>query len=244
MLLSVSAFFLIGFTMFGGILFIPLYFQAVQGTSAARSGAFLVPILLGIVVGAAVSGNLLSRSGVSYRAVALPATILAATGMLALSTLAPETGVAVALAYILATGIGIGGVTSAFTVAAQNAVPHGDIGAATTALQFQRSVGGTVGVAVMGAVVAQRASSRFLDILPEPLRARLPDGWLDSMAPAGSPLNASGREMPGGVETAESVSGYFTTALSGALDDAFVVGGVAAALAVASAVLVRGEGRG
>ena len=141
-------------------------------------------------------------------------------------------------------GIGIGGVTSAFTVAAQNAVPHGDIGAATAALQFQRSVGGTVGVAVMGAVVAQRASSRFLDILPEPLRARLPDGWLESMAPAGSSLDSTLRDLSGGAETAESVSGYFTTALSGALDEAFVVGGVAAALAVVCALALRGGGRG
>lgn len=240
-LVSVSAYFLIGFMMFGAILFIPLYFQAVQGTSAAQSGAFLVPILLGIVVGAGASGHLLSRSGVSYRAVALPSTVLAAAGMLTLSTLAPETGGAVAVAYILAMGIGIGGVTSAFMVAAQNAVPHRNVGAATAALQFQRSVGGTVGVALMGAVVAQRASSRFLDILPETLRARLPDGWLESMAPAGSLLDSTVRELAGGAEAAESVSGYFTTALSGALDDAFVVGGVVAALAVVSALLLRAK---
>ena len=243
-LVSVSAYFLIGFMMFGSILFIPLYFQAVQGTSAAQSGAFLVPILLGIVVGAAVSGHLLSRSGLSYRAVALPGTVLAAAGMLALSTLGSDTRVAVALAYILAMGIGIGGVTSAFMVAVQNAVPHGNIGSATAALQFQRSVGGTVGVAVMGAVVAQRTSSHLLDILPEALRARLPDGWLESMVPSGSPLDSTVPDLPGGAETAESVSGYFTTALGGALDDAFVVGGVVAALAIASAVLLRGEVNG
>jgi hypothetical protein len=70
-------------------------------------------------------------------------------------------------------------------------------------LQFQRSVGGTVGVAVMGAVVAQRASSRSLDILAEALRARLPDGWPESMAP-GSPLDAAVRDVPGGAEMAES----------------------------------------
>ncbi len=243
-LVSVSAYFLIGFMMFGSILFIPLYFQAVQGTSAAQSGAFLVPILLGIVVGAAASGHLLSRSGLSYRAVALPGTVLAAAGMLALSTLGSDTRVAVALAYILAMGIGIGGVTSAFMVAVQNAVPHGNIGSATAALQFQRSVGGTVGVAVMGAVVAQRTSSHLLDILPEALRARLPDGWLESMVPSGSPLDSTVPDLPGGAETAESVSGYFTTALGGALDDAFVVGGVVAALAIASAVSLRGEVNG
>ena len=242
--MSVSAFFPIGFMMFGSIFFIPLYFQAVQGTSAAQSGAFLVPILLGIAVGAGASGHLLSRSGVSCRAVALSSTVLAAAGMLALSTLAPETGVAVALAYILAMGLGIGGVTSTFTVAVQNTVPHGNIGAAAAALQFQRSVGGTVGVAVMGAVVAQRASSRFLDILPEALRARLPDGWLESMASAESPLDAAVRDLPGGAEVAESVSGYFTTALSDALDDAFVLGGAVAALAIVGALLLRRETHG
>ena len=89
-LVSVSAMFLIGFMMFGGILFIPLFFQAVQGTSAAQSGAFLAPIMLGIVLGAATSGQLLSRSGVSQRALALPSTALAAAGMLALSTLTPK----------------------------------------------------------------------------------------------------------------------------------------------------------
>ena len=75
-LVSVSAMFLIGFMMFEGILFIPLFFQAVQGTSAAQSGAFLVPIMLGIVVGVATSGLLLSRSGVSHRALALPGPAL------------------------------------------------------------------------------------------------------------------------------------------------------------------------
>ncbi|MDE0056259.1 MAG: MFS transporter [Gammaproteobacteria bacterium] len=189
-LVSVSAMFLIGFMMFGGILFIPLFFQAVQGTSAAQSGAFLVPIMLGIVLGAATSGQLLSRSGVSQRALALSSTALAAAGMLALSTLTPETGVALALAYILVMGIGIGGVTSVFTVAVQNTVAHANIGAATAAVQFQRSVGGTVGVAVMGAVVAQRTSSRFLDALPESLRVQLPDGWMESMALAGAALDS------------------------------------------------------
>lgn len=238
-LVSVSAMFLIGFMMFGGILFIPLFFQAVQGTSAAQSGAFLAPIMLGIVLGAATSGQLLSRSGVSQRAVALSSTALAAAGMLALSTLTPETGVALALAYILVMGIGIGGVTSVFTVAVQNTVAHANIGAATAAVQFQRSVGGTVGVAVMGAVVAQRTSSRFLDVLPESLRVQLPDGWMESMALAGAALDSTSRELPGGAQTADSVRRYFTTALGGALDDAFVVGGLVAALAIAIALLLR-----
>ena len=238
-LVSVSAMFLIGFMMFGGILFIPLFFQAVQGTSAAQSGAFLAPIMLGIVIGAATSGQLLSRSGVSQRALALSSTALAAAGMLALSTLTPETGVALALGYILVMGIGIGGVTSVFTVAVQNTVAHANIGAATATVQFQRSVGGTVGVAVMGAVVAQRTSSRFLDVIPESLRVQLPDGWTESMALAGAALDSTLRGLPGGAQTADSVRRYFTTALGGALDDAFVVGGLVAALAIAAALLLR-----
>ena len=238
-LVSVSAMFLVGFMMFGGILFIPLFFQAMQGTSAAQSGAFLAPIMVGIVLGAAASGQLLSRSGVSHRALALSGTTLAAAGMLALSTLTPDTGVAVALAFILVMGIGIGGVTSVFTVAVQNTVAHANIGAATAAVQFQRSVGGTVGVAVMGAVVAQRTSSRFLDVLPESLRVQLPDGWMESMALAGAALDSTALELPGGAQTAESVRRYFTTALGGALDDAFVVGGVVAALAIVSALMLR-----
>ena len=96
-------------------------------------------------------------------------------------------------------------------------------------------------MAVMGAVVAQRTTSHLLDILPDALRARLPDGWLESMVPSGSPIDSTVPDLPGGAETAEGMSGYFATALGGALDDAFVVGGVVAALAIASALLLRGE---
>ena len=232
--------FLTGFVMYGSILFIPLFFQAVQGISAGRSGALLVPIIFGIVIGAVVSGRLLSRSGGRYFVHALWSTALAAAGTLFLSTLNPETGLAAAVARIFALGVGIGGVISIFTVAVQNTVASRDLGAGTSTLQFHRAVGGTVGVAIMGAVVAQRTKSRLNDLLPETSRAQLPEGWIESATGAGVHIVAGASE---GTGLADAVADHFTQALSGALGDAFALAAAVAALSlVATLFLPRRTG--
>ena len=102
--------------------------------------------------------------------------------------------------------------------------------AGTSTLQFHRAVGGTVGVAIMGAVVAQRTKSRLSDLLPETSRAQLPEGWLESATGAGVRIVSGASEGTGLVD---AVADHFAQALTGALGDAFAL---AAAVAVLSLV--------
>ncbi|MDE0123235.1 MAG: MDR family MFS transporter [Bryobacterales bacterium] len=227
--------FLTGFVVYGSILFIPLFFQAVQGTSAGRSGALLVPVTFGIVTGAVLSGRLLSRSGGRYYVHALWSTALAAAGMFLLSTLNPETGLAAAVARIFTLGVGIGGVMSIFTVAVQNTVASRDLGAGTSTLQFHRAVGGTVGIAIMGAVVAQRTRSRLGDLLPKTSGAQLPEGWFESAMGAGTPI-VSGPSA--GTGLADAVADHFTHALAGALGEAFALAAAVAGLSLAATLFL------
>ena len=101
--------FLTGFGLYGTILFTPLFFQGVQGASATGSGGLLTPIMLGMVVGAVVSGQLLSRKGARYRLQAIVSTGAMTSGIYLLSTMNQETGFLQAIAYIVIRGLGMGG---------------------------------------------------------------------------------------------------------------------------------------
>ena len=180
-------------------------------------------------------GRLLSRSGGRYFVHALWSTALAAVGMLFLSSLNSETGLAAVVARIFTLGVGLGGVISIFTVAVQNTVASRDLGAGTSILQFHRAVGGTVGVAIMGAVVAQRTKSRLSDLLPETSRAQLPEGWLESATGAGVRIVSGASEGTGLVD---AVADYFTQALAGALGDAFALAAAVAALALVATLFL------
>ena len=148
--------FLTGFGMFGGIIFIPLFFQGVLGASATSSGSFLTPMMLGIVVGATVSGQLLSRTGLRYRAFGMAGLVLMAAGMFLVSTMNETTSFPRAVVYIVVMGAGLGTTFPTFTLSVQNTTPFRLMGAATSALQFYRSVGGMLGLALLGAVMTNR----------------------------------------------------------------------------------------
>ena len=159
--------FLTGFGMFGGIIFIPLFFQGVLGASATSSGSFLTPMMLGIVVGATVSGQLLSRTGLRYRVFGMAGLALMAVGMYLVSTMNETTSFTRAVGYIVVMGAGLGTTFPTFTLSVQNTVPFRLMGAATSALQFYRSIGGMLGLALLGAVMTNRFAANFERSLPE-----------------------------------------------------------------------------
>ena len=158
--------FLTGFGMFGGIIFIPLFFQGVLGASATSSGSFLTPMMLGIVVGATVSGQLLSRTGLRYRVFGMAGLALMAVGMYLVSTMDETTSFTRAVGYIVVMGAGLGTTFPTFTLSVQNTVPFRLMGAATSALQFYRSIGGMLGLALLGAVMTSRFAANFERSLP------------------------------------------------------------------------------
>lgn len=148
---SVLSSFLMSVGMFGSIMFIPLYVQVVMGRSATASGIFMTPLVLGMVFASVVAGQLISRTG-RYKALGVGGGALAATGMFLLSRITPATPDAQLYAYLAALGMGMGVGMPLYTVVVQNAFP-GKIGVTTAGLQFFRSIGGTLGVAMLGGVM-------------------------------------------------------------------------------------------
>ena len=170
---SMIVIFLTGFAMFGAITFIPLMFQGVLGDSATASGSFLTPMMLGIVAGAAGSGQVLSRTGGRYRIQGVIGLAIMSAGIGVLSTISADTGRATALTGAIIMGFGLGTTFPLFTIAVQNAVDYKFLGVATSSTQFFRSIGGSVGLAIFGAVLTNRfthsvetnVSSEMKDVL-------------------------------------------------------------------------------
>ena len=139
--------------MFGALTFVPLFVQAVTGASATRSGAVLVPFVLGWVALSATSARLVLRVG--YRGVVMAGVVCLTGAFLMLARWDAGLSLIGAMRDVLLAGIGMGLVIVRLLIAVQSAVARGDLGVATSVIQFFMSVGGAVGVSVMGTVMAQ-----------------------------------------------------------------------------------------
>jgi EmrB/QacA subfamily drug resistance transporter len=166
--------FTIGMTLFGAIIFIPLYLQLVYGASPTSSGLRLLPLMAGLLVAAILSGRWISRVG-RYRMFPIAGTATLVVGMFLLSRLTVATAPWVASVYMLVVGVGIGLVMQVLVLVVQNDVRPQDIGVATSTATFFRSVGGAFGVAIFGAIFATRLADR-LALLPHAVTARLGGG--------------------------------------------------------------------
>ena len=179
--ISLVAVFITGFAMFGSIIFIPLFFQGVLGASATSSGSFLTPMMLSMVVAATLSGQALSRLGGHYRLQGLIGIAIMTCGVVLTSQMTPETSFGQAVASIMVIGLGLGITFPSFTIAVQNASPAGQLGAVTSATQFYRSIGGALGLAVLGSYMANRFAAGLQDSLPPAIRQALPADQLAQM---------------------------------------------------------------
>lgn len=241
---SLVAVFLTGFGMFGSIIFIPLFFQGVLGASATSSGSFLTPMMLGMVVAAGLSGQALSRLGGHYRVQGLVGIVVMGVGIVLISRMTADTSFGQAVMSIVVTGIGLGITFPSFTIAVQNAIPPNQLGAATAATQFYRSVGGALGLAVLGSYMANRFANGLDDALPPPIRQALPEGQLAEMSnnpqalvnpEALDQLQAGFADRgPQGAEMLEQLLTALRETLASAIGDVFLL--VTVALAIAFAV--------
>ncbi len=174
--------FFTAFGMFGGIIFIPLFFQGVLGVTATTSGNFLTPMMLGMVVGSFSSGQILSRAGGHYRIQGVIGVAIMGAGLALLSRMTAETTYASAVANIIITGFGLGITMPLYTIAVQNAVPYNILGVATSSTAFFRSIGGSVGLAIFGSVMNNRFAAELGTRLPPAIKALLPPERLDTLA--------------------------------------------------------------
>ncbi len=147
--------FIIGAGMFGAIIMLPLYLQLVKGDSATTAGLKLIPFMLGIVSMSIVSGKLISKHG-HYKRYPIIGLSMMTVGILLLTRLASGTPYWELSLYELLIGMGLGFSMQTIVIALQNAVDFKDLGVATSANTFFRSIGSTIGVALFGSVYSNR----------------------------------------------------------------------------------------
>jgi EmrB/QacA subfamily drug resistance transporter len=149
---SIGVGFLAGIAMFGAITFVPLLAQGVFGATATQAGTFLTPLMLSWVVASIFGGRLLLRLGT--RPLVVAGLVFMIAGLASLSTFTKATARPVIMAELAVIGIGLGLTMLTLLIAAQHSVPREQLGITTSLNQFSRSIGGALGVALLGAVLA------------------------------------------------------------------------------------------
>jgi EmrB/QacA subfamily drug resistance transporter len=201
---------LAGWAMFGSLSYVPLFVQTVMGTSATEAGTTITPMMLGWVVASVVGGRLLLRMG--YRTLALAGMVMLTLGSFLVSQSGTEASRMSVMVYLTMMGIGMGLSVPSFLIAVQSSVEKRSLGTATSTLQFSRSIGGTLGVSVMGVFLTLRLNN--------------------ALTAAGLDPNAiSLNSMIEGAETAAvAVTGPMREAMAVAIQGVFVLAFIAAAL--------------
>ena len=143
--------FIVGFAMFGAITYLPAFFQVVKGISPTISGVYLLPLMAGLLVVSIGSGQIISKTG-KYRFFPIAGTAVMTLGLYLLSLMGPSTPTALDALYMLVLGLGLGGVMQVLVIIVQNGVPHSELGVATSGATFFRSIGGSFGTAIFGAI--------------------------------------------------------------------------------------------
>jgi EmrB/QacA subfamily drug resistance transporter len=164
-----------GVLLFSDTMFLPLFAQGVLGLSPTRAGLVLTPFMLGMVSGSTASGHLAS-SGVRTRLLAaggLGLATLATAGLLGVTLAGLGAGWVAGVAFGI--GLGLGSTFPVFLLAAQNAAPPGQLGSVTALVQFFRSIGGTFGVALLGAALGWHLDAGLVAGLPDMAPAQRPE---------------------------------------------------------------------
>ncbi|MGW0761638.1 MFS transporter [Streptomyces sp. NPDC002814] len=164
----------IGVALFGAASYLPTFLQMVDGASATESGLLMLPMMGGIVIASIVSGQLISHTG-RYKIHPILGGALSVVGMWLLSRLDIDTPRLHCSIWMAVLGAGIGMVMPVLILAVQNSVRPADLGTATSAHNYFRQIGGSVGAAVFGTLFAGRLTDALADRLPAPAGAGLPD---------------------------------------------------------------------
>lgn len=156
---------IIGIAMFGGISFLPLFLQVARGASATNSGLLLTPMMAGMLVTSILAGRAVSNTG-KYRAFPIAGTATASVALVLFSTMSASTSYLQTSLYMVILGVGFGLTMQILVLAVQNSVQVRDLGVATSATNFARSIGGSVGVAIYGAIFSSRLAIELANRLP------------------------------------------------------------------------------
>jgi EmrB/QacA subfamily drug resistance transporter len=149
-----------GFAMFGALSFLPLFLQVVHGVSPTISGVYLLPMVLGMLLTSIGSGQIIARTG-RYKVFPIVGTFILAIALFLLSTLDETTPTALMNVYFFLLGFSLGLIIQVLVIAVQNSVDFEDLGAATSGATFFRTIGGSFGVSVFGAIFSNQLASQL-----------------------------------------------------------------------------------
>jgi EmrB/QacA subfamily drug resistance transporter len=202
--------FIVGLALFGAVTYLPLFFQIVHGESPTASGLQLLPLLAGLIICSTGSGIVISRTG-RYRAFPIAGTALITIGILLLAQVGVGTSLIVASLFMFVLGVGLGCVMQVLVLIVQNAVPYSELGVATSGATFFRSIGGSFGTAIFGAIFSNVLTGNLVRHLGS---ARLP-GTVASSGITPAILDKLAPAVRHGVEAAyaQSIQTVFTIAV-------------------------------
>jgi hypothetical protein len=219
--------FLVGIALFGVMIYLPQYFQIVKGESPTASGLLTLPMVATMLVTSMVSGKRITATG-RWKVYPVAGMVFISAALALLSQIHASTSLVVVSLDIALLGLGLGMTMQVLVLAVQNAAQPRDIGIATSAANFFRSMGGAVGIAVFGALL----TSRLHEVLPGLLRAAgVPAQAMAGAGKLGTPDAVSA--LPAPIRTA--VREAFTMGL----DRVFLVGVPVVAVGIVVLVFVR-----
>ncbi|MGW3040709.1 MDR family MFS transporter [Kitasatospora sp. NPDC001159] len=228
--------FIVGFVMFGSTVFLPLYQQIVQGASATNSGLLLMPMMFGMLVVSLVVGQAVTKTG-KYRIFPIIGTVVMTGGLILLSTMGVGTSSFTSACWMIVLGAGMGFLMQITMLVAQNSVELKDMGVASSTATLFRTIGGSFGVALFGALFNNRVKDTMGELL------------------AGKPTPPGGMKDPGQTSPAELrklpdyIQDAYHHAVSNGMHTVFLWGAGVAVIAIAASLFLRevplrGAGKG
>ena len=224
---------LTAFGMFGSILFTPLVFQGVLGISATNSGALITPMMFGLLSASTATGFIMRRVRY-YRFLGTLGVVVMIFGLYLLSQVTPSVPEWHVVVDLIVVGLGVGITFPLYLTAVQTALPRRFLGVASSQIQFWRNLGGTVGSAILGAVLANR--------LPEYLTTRISALHIPPAVLANLPKTGSANAILDPSLVAKlppPIVAAIRGALSDSLHDVYVLAGAILVLALVSTVFMK-----
>ena len=236
---TILATFLAAIGFFGAVIFLPRWFQFVEGVSPTESGLQILPLLAGVIISSIVAGALVSRSG-TFKWILSGALAIMSVGILLFTGLGARTDLPLLWGWMFLAGLGVGPTLSVFTIVIQASVPFSRLGVATGNLVFFRQIGGSVGLAVVGTIFAEQFASRLQPSLVEAGVPAQQAAMVADMAATGSDLTqVGGMSLPDQLAQVPPLEGIVDQVVAGiyqafsqAVGDTFWVGFAATLVAL------------
>lgn len=213
----------VGIALFGATVYLSQYFQTARGMTPTRAGLMSIALVGGLLVSSIVSGRIITATG-RWKRFLVGGMVLVVAGLALLGTIDETTPLAVVAAFMALLGLGLGATQQNLVLAVQNNVPLSQLGAASSVVAFFRSLGGSIGVAALGALLSNRVAARATDGLT---------------AIGVTPDAHQSHEIPDLAALPAPVRGVFEHAFGASFGELFLVAAPFAALALVCVVFIK-----